>query len=110
MERRGRPAHTEAVPLMVYTQEFDEYVDGKPVKTTWKFDKNKYPRGPYEVTIDYPEGYESESEKLNERQQHLPLTKRQYYHPVTGDLVGYTTYMKCYKEGLTNEHPNEIVW
>ncbi len=101
-------AQTEPTPTMVYTQEMVDEVT--KVKTTWNYNKMKHPRGPYEVIIEYPEGYKSESEELGEKQKHLPMTKKQYYHPVTGDLVGYGTYMKCYKEGLTDEHPNEIIW
>ncbi len=109
MRKRGRPKSIEPTRKLTYTQEFEEFIEGKNVKSIWKYNKRKYPNGPYEVIIEYPKEYQTDSEKLEKQQAHLPLTKREYYHPVTGDLVGYTTYMKCYKDGLTNEHPKNII-
>jgi hypothetical protein len=91
-------------PIKVYTQEF---VCPWGVKTTYFYDKNKFPNGPIKVEIEYPKTWKSDSEELDERQKDMPITKRKYYHPETGDLVGYSTYMKFVNENKA-PHPDNM--
>jgi len=59
------------------------------------------------VEFKYPKNYKTPEQKLNESQKKLNPTQRQYFHPETGDKIGYTRYMAFVKEG-TAPHPEEI--
>ena len=53
---RGRPKLEVQETPDKYTREYTD-IDG--VRRVWKFDVNKNDKGPYEVELFYPKGYES---------------------------------------------------
>ncbi len=100
--KRGRPPlnipkEDRDKPILKYTQEFVDEDTG--VKVVWHFDKTKYPNGPYKVEQFFPANFKDDVTLLEEKQKNMPLTKRKYYHPETGDLIGYTSYMSYVKAG-----------
>ena len=70
-ERRGRPAEVPAVVLEKFERNFYEFANEKyqkeGTKTTWLYDLNKNPNGPYKVEKTYPKGYKSEKVKPEKR-------------------------------------------
>jgi hypothetical protein len=90
--------------LLVYEQVFE---DVWGVKKTFFYDKTKFKNGPIKVEIEYPAKWKDAATILEEEQAHLPITKRQYHHPIEGYLIGYSTYMKFVNEG-TAPHPNDL--
>lgn len=83
---RGRPKESIPEPILKYKQEF---VSSEGIKSTWYWDKTKYPNGPYKVTTSYPEGYKSEEEERQLKNKKLPKTQRRYLNPETGKEVSY---------------------
>lgn len=57
---RGRPKLEVQETPDKYTR---EYTGTDGVRRVWKFDVNKNDKGPYEVELFYPKGYESPMEK-----------------------------------------------
>jgi len=92
-----------------YTEEF---VLNK-AKYTLFYDINKHNKkegyniSPYKVQIKYPKDYKSPEKILNEKQKDINFTKRSYYHPETGDIIGYGRYMQFVSQGIV-PHPEEI--
>jgi len=64
----------------VYTLEM-ENEDG--TTSVWKYDKKKYPYGPYSTTTKYPPGYKFH------RDVKVPKSQRTYLNPKTGREVSY---------------------
>ena len=83
---RGRPKEEPLKIILKYKQEF---VDSDGAKTTWYWDKEKHPRGPYKVTVSYPDGFEDEETKRIKQNRKLPKTQRRYLNPQTGKEVSY---------------------
>jgi len=94
----------QPTPLEVYEQVFE---DVWGVKRIFYYDKTKFKNGPIKVEIEYPAKWKDNATKLDEEQANLPITQRQYHHPVEGYLVGYSTYMKFVNEGIA-PHPNDL--
>ena len=65
----------------------------------WKYNKKKFPNGPIEVEIFYPNNSKHRDQILEEENSKLPLTKRKYNNPATGKNVNYFRYMQLIKEG-----------
>jgi hypothetical protein len=92
MIKRGRPSKikTEVVDTEISTSSLTKFErifnneDGSI--DVWKFDMNKNPNGPYEITISYPKG----TKTFEQMQEALPKTKRRYLNPATGKEVAYT--------------------
>ena len=57
---RGRPKLEIQETPTKYTR---EYIGNDGVRTVWKFDESKNDRGPIEVELFYPKGYESPIDK-----------------------------------------------
>lgn len=83
---RGRPKESIPEPILKYKQEF---VSSEGIKSTWHYDKTKYPNGPYKVETSYPKDYKSEEEVRQDKNKKLPKTKRRYLNPETGKEVSY---------------------
>lgn len=66
-ERRGRPAEVPAVVLEKFERNFYQYANEQyqkeGTKTTWSYDMNKNPNGPYKVERTYPKGYKFDKVK-----------------------------------------------
>ncbi len=69
--------------------------------------KERYDLNPYKIDVKYPKNYKSYEKILNEKQKHLPITKRKYIHPEEGYEIGYGAYMNYVKQGLCT-HPKNI--
>jgi hypothetical protein len=91
----------------------EEFTDVNGAAVTLHYDVNHRKQfvginnSPVRVEFKYPKGYKSPEQRLNESQKDLNPTQRQYFHPETGDKIGYTRYMNFVKEG-TAPHPEEI--
>lgn len=86
MATRGRPKEAEAKPVLKYKQVF---TNSEGVKTIWHWDKTKFPNGPIKVETQFPQGWESETQKVEKQNKKLPKTKRKYFNPSNGKMVGY---------------------
>jgi hypothetical protein len=89
-ERRGRPKSLPTDPIELsrkFTREMAPDADG--VISLWKYDLDKYDKGPIEVELIYPKGFKSPQEKIDDNNNKLPLKYREYINPVNGKIVGY---------------------
>ena len=83
MERRGRPTVAEELPPpSKYTRVFKDADGGG---STWYYNLDKAPNGPYKVEIHYPANHES-WEEINAKQR---ITHRKYFNPANDKYVGY---------------------
>ena len=104
MERRGRPK-IEKSPLSDLRIFERIYTDAEGVKTVWRYDLDKNPRGPLEVETIWPKGHElyegqnnfaapakksAKVAKSPKATKDLPKSKRRYINPTNGKEVGYT--------------------
>lgn len=83
---RGRPKKIidNSKPILIYNQVIKN--EDRSV-TTWKFNKIKFPRGPYEVSTTFPPGYDFRT--FEEIQLTLPKTQRRFI-TLDGKEVGYS--------------------
>jgi len=65
------------------------YIDDDGVKSTWKFNLNKNPNGPYEVIIHLPKNYKTPIQIQNEKNKKLPVSKQRFFNAETGKWVSY---------------------
>jgi hypothetical protein len=80
---------------MKYSREFKN-ADG--TASTWFYDTERFPNGPYRVEIgyakdtDYDKVFEEEydEDKDTSTDISVPITKRRWTNPANGKLVGYT--------------------
>jgi len=80
---------------MKYSREFKN-TDG--TASTWFYDTERFPNGPYRVEIgyakdtDYDKVFEEEydEDKDTSTNTSVPITKRRWTNPANGKLVGYT--------------------
>jgi len=79
---RGRPANPDDTVKTKFTRTF---VDEDGVVEIWKYNLDKFPNGPLSVEYKYPKGYKSFAD-INEK---LPVTKRKYINPESGEYVSY---------------------
>lgn len=77
-----------------FTREFKN-TDG--TTSTWFYDYDKFPNGPYRVVIgygkdeDYNKSFDDTDEPKDTSQNtSIPLTKRMWTNPANNKLVGYT--------------------
>jgi hypothetical protein len=56
----------------------------------WKYDLEKFSKGPIETITTYPKGYKSPLEATKAENKDLPLTKQQWLNPANGKMIGYT--------------------
>lgn len=98
-ERRGRPK--EKPPQEVLRKFTREYVDIDGVKSIWKYDLDKWDRGPLEVDIFYPKDWKSPidlkkiatkqakkmAKKLNGK---IAKSKMRYLNPSSGKMISYS--------------------
>ena len=85
-ERRGRPKLEIAEAPRKFTR---EYIDNEGIRTVWKFDLDKFDRGPIEVELFYPKDYMSPLEKLKRANKKTPKSSQKYLNPANGKMVGY---------------------
>lgn len=86
IERRGRPKLEIAEAPRKFTR---EYIDHEGVRTVWKFDLDKFDKGPIEVECFYPKDYLSPLEKLKRANKKAPKSLQKYFNPANGKMVGY---------------------
>ena len=55
----------------------------------WKYDLDKFPKGPIETTTIYPKGWQSPLEIIKGKNKKLPLSQQQFLNPATGKMVAY---------------------
>lgn len=97
-ERRGRPK--EKPPQEVLRKFTREYEDADGVKRIWKYDLDKWDRGPLEVEIVYPKDWKSpmdlrkiakkEAKKMAKKLDgKVAKSKMKYLNPVNGKMISY---------------------
>ena len=81
----------------------------------YKYDERKNSNGPYEVETEFADDgneewrqYEPSNLKSIEGQENMPLSKRKYLEPYTGDEISYSVYMRHVREDETVPHPMEL--
>lgn len=75
---RGRPPNEEPVRPKKWTREFE---DSEGNISTWYYDVDKFPNGPYKVEVD--------NVVVEIKNEDLPLTQRKFLNPANGKMVGY---------------------
>lgn len=66
-----------------------QFKDEDGTISIWKYDLDKFTRGPVEVEIVYPKDYLSPEQQVKKANKKLPKSKQQFLNPVTGKMVGY---------------------
>jgi len=82
MAGRGRPSLEDTPPPRKYTRTF---TDDDGSTSTWHYDLDYFPNGPFKVEVTPPVVKETWEEK-NARQ---PKTLRKYFNPTNNKWVGY---------------------
>ena len=67
-----------------------EFINDDGTTEIWKYDLDKFNKGPIETTTIYPKSYKSPLEVIKEENKGIPLTKQQWLNPANGKMVGYT--------------------
>jgi hypothetical protein len=55
----------------------------------WKYDLDKFSKGPIETIINYPKDWQSPIDIIKGKNKKLPLSKQQFLNPATGKTVAY---------------------
>jgi hypothetical protein len=66
-----------------------EFKDSDGTITIWKYDLDKFTRGPIEVENVYPKDYLSPEQAQKKANKKLPKSQQQFLNPATGKMVGY---------------------
>ena len=83
--KKGRPpVLVQTEPPRKFTREFKDHIGHRSV---WTYDLNVTTSGPVSVELFYPKGSIQEPDETDES---IPKTKRKYYNPKNGKLIGYT--------------------
>jgi hypothetical protein len=67
-----------------------EFINDDGTTEIWKYDLDKFDKGPIETITTYPKGYKSPLEVIKAENKDVPLTKQQWFNPANGKMVGYT--------------------
>ena len=55
----------------------------------WKYDLDKFSKGPIETITNYPKDWQSPIDIIKGKNKKLPLSKQQFLNPATGKTVAY---------------------
>jgi len=66
-----------------------EFKDSDGTISIWKYNLDKFERGPIEVEIIYPKDYLSPEQQAKKANKKLPKSQQQFLNPSTGKMVGY---------------------
>jgi len=66
-----------------------EYKDSDGSVSIWKYDLDKFSRGPVEVEIVYPKDFLTPDQQLKKANKKLPKSQQQFLNPANGRMVGY---------------------
>lgn len=67
-----------------------EFINDDGTIEIWKYDLDKFDKGPIESTTMYAKDYKSPLEIVKAQNKDVPLTKQQWLNPTNGKMVGYT--------------------
>jgi hypothetical protein len=67
-----------------------EFINDDGTTEIWKYDLDKFNKGPIESTTIYPKSYKSPLDIIKAKNKDVPLTKQQWFNPANGKMVGYT--------------------
>ena len=65
------------------------FTDQEGVVSIWKYDLDKFNRGPIEVEQIYPKDYLTVSDKIKKDNKKLPKSQQKFLNPDNGRTVGY---------------------
>ena len=111
---KGEAKHPEEIfaTRIKYTMDVE---DDNGIITRYKFDKNINPKGYYDVEVIDPNEekidwsqFEPKNLKPFPKQEDLPLSKRIYPEPYTGDEISYQVYMRHVREDEKVPTPQEL--
>jgi hypothetical protein len=66
-----------------------EFKDSDGTISIWKYNLDKFARGPIEVEIVYPKDYLTPEQELKKANKKLPKSQQQFLNPVNGKMIGY---------------------
>jgi hypothetical protein len=66
-----------------------EFINDDGTTEIWKYDLDKFDKGPIETTTIYAKDYKSPLEIIKAENKNIPLTKQQWLNPSNGKMVGY---------------------
>jgi hypothetical protein len=66
-----------------------EYKDSDGTISIWKYNLDKFARGPIEVEIVYPKDYLTPEQELKKANKKLPKSQQQFLNPANGKMIGY---------------------
>jgi hypothetical protein len=66
-----------------------EFINDDDTTEIWKYDLDKFSKGPIETIINYPKGWQSPLDVIKGKNKKLPLSKQQFLNPATGKMVAY---------------------
>lgn len=66
-----------------------EFKDSDGTISIWKYNLDKFERGPVEVEIVYPKDYLSPEQAQKKANKKLPKSQQQFMNPANGRMVGY---------------------
>lgn len=66
-----------------------EFKDSDGTISIWKYNLDKFERGPIEVEIVYPKDYLSPEQAQKKANKKLPKSQQQFMNPANGRMVGY---------------------
>jgi len=72
------------------TRQFQrEFINDDNTTEIWKYDLDKFSKGPIETIIIYPKGWKSPLDIIKGENKKLPLSQQQFFNPATGKMVAY---------------------
>jgi hypothetical protein len=72
------------------TRQFQrEFINDDNTTEIWKYDLDKFSKGPIETIITYPKGWKSPLDIIKGENKKLPLSQQQFFNPATGKMVAY---------------------
>ena len=66
-----------------------EFKDSDGTVSIWKYDLDKFVRGPIEVEIVYPKDFLTPEQQLSKANKKLPKSQQQFLNPANGKMIGY---------------------
>jgi hypothetical protein len=66
-----------------------EFKNDDGTTETWKYDLDKFSKGPIETITNYPKDWQSPIDIIKGKNKKLPLSKQQFLNPATGKTVAY---------------------
>lgn len=66
-----------------------EFKDSDGTISIWKYNLDKFERGPIEVEIVYPKDFLTPEQELKKANKKLPKSQQQFLNPANGKMIGY---------------------